>query len=228
MATPLLLALTGIFLLQLPSKEWLTWSHGLLDNDQVMGRDRASGHGGSQPGAEAQDSRVSASPREEMNTVSASAPASAPPSSQDSSAASAADQAALDARQTGDMADNGEVNKPDAAPPAAINYAVSANDGGKQAGDQDGIRANRDITIKSPPLKVNEVGIRRTAGTQGIAGNGDELGDIQGQHAPALPDGAVIPAARHAQTRYRADYTPALREYMARYFLELNAQVPQP
>jgi hypothetical protein len=225
MKTPLLLALTGIFLLQLPSKEWFTWSNG-TGTGQVAGLDHASSRKGSRHGVDARDARDLTYSREE--TDAATANASIPLSTQDSSAALATGQAALGMPQTGGMEDHSGTNKSERTPPAGINSALSTNDGGKQAGYNDGVRVNRDITIKSSPLQVSEVGIQRMAGTRGSTGNGDELSDMQGPHTNDLPAAVVIPAARHARIDYRADYTPALRVYMARYFQRLNTQVPQP
>jgi hypothetical protein len=225
MTMPLLLALTGIFLLQLPSKEWLTWSNG-LGTDRVAGFSRASSREGSQRGVDARYARDVASLREEKET--ATAHAFTPPITQDSSAALAADQAALGKRQRGDVADNGGVNKPDRAPLAGINSAVSTNNGGNRAGYNDGVGVNPYTTKESSPLQVREVGIQRMAGTQGSTGNGDELRDIQSPYKQALSAAVVVPAARHTRVGYRADYTPALRLYMARYFQKLNAQESQP
>lgn len=225
MTMPLLLALTGIFLLQLPSKEWFAWSNG-LETGEVAGLGGAPSREGRRNGVAARDARDLASTPEERDT--AATHTSTLPSTQDYSAALAPDHPALGMRQTGDMADNGGKNKPDSAPPAGSNSAVSTHGVGKQAGYNDGVRINRDITTQSPALQVREVGIQRMAGIQGSTGNGDELSHIQSLHTQVLPAAAVIPAARHSRIAYRADYTPALRVYMARYYQRLNAHVPQP
>lgn len=228
MTAPFLLALTGLLLLQLPSKEWLTWSQG-VDTIQIetLKRDSKRG-GGKQNRVEQPASHTLASKRADKDAVTA--PSSLPAPFRASS--TTPDRALVAAGQAGDTKDKNRIHKADAASSAATppaNHSLAATNGsGKLAGNRGGIRANRDITTKPPSLEVSEVEVRRAAGTQGHAGGGDQLGGIQDPHAKAIFDAVVVPAARHAETGYRADYAPVMRAYVARYFLELKAQVSQP
>jgi hypothetical protein len=227
--TPLLLALTGLLLLQLPSKEWLTRFKG-VENVQIGERTRDATPRDSEHNMEGQPSQTLVAARADQDALTAMASASL--HSQDAAATATPQQASEGGEQTEGTQGQHPANKTKGAalsamPPENASSAAAAA-GGKQPGNQGGIRVNRDIRIEAPPLAVSEVEIQRAAGTRGNASNGNELGDIQGPRAQASSDAAIVPAARHAETAYRGDYTPGLRAYMARYFLELNTRVSQP
>ena len=222
---PLILTLCGIFLLQLPSKEWLTRFQGGT-NGNVVYHDRnpvvASGDTVS-PISE------SAPVHETSEIGRTSSPSFLPKSSLDTGV----DPSVPGTRQPGPLEDDPRVSIRDSVRPftsdADGHPAVTTNEGGRSAGDRAITGENRESGAASERLKVEEIIIQRKANGQGADDTGHELAQqvVTGPQGSAVT--AAIPPARHAQTTLRGIYTPALRAYIARYMRELNTQrVQQP
>jgi hypothetical protein len=220
-AVPIMLALIGAFLLQLPSKEWLVSATGRDDASDAAPVRLATPENGAEetaapslPAATAAPAAFDAAARR-GGAPAAPTTADLPPQfSTQPGAAGAPVSAAVANAQS--------------APPGQMpaTSSVSANAGGKRAGDQAGVRADAGVTATPPPLPVSEVGVQRAGGTGGSSGKGNEL--AQAAIAPAPPDTLTVPAARHAGAGVNGGYPPALRAYMARYFSQLNQRAPQP
>lgn len=219
-STPLLLALTGVLLLQLPSKEWLARFHD-AQSVRIAARDSGLRPGKREGNTAEHSPPPSPLARANPDSVPAQTMSGKPP--QDASF-TINDSSAPQTSEAGDQ----NAAKNAAATPFAKGASPPANSGGRLAGDQGGIRPNHDIRTESASFQVNEVGIQRAAGNQGNSGKGDELGEAGRPAAPATADTMVIPAARQARTAYRGDYSPALKTYMARYFQELGLQESPP
>lgn len=218
LTAPLMIALTALFLLQLPSKGWLVPSP-VLPPFLEAGR--------------------SAAPATASNGIAAAPTASPPPAPavehEDAAAngasspqtAATASNSSQPPAQAGTTKDNNDTSK-SASPPSPHAAVASLNDGGTKAGDQEGIRAGRAPEGESAALKVDEHAVERQAGTGGRSGAGRELAGSAPAHRQGPITTSAIPAAQRSHTPYHGDYTPALKSYMARYFHALNRQEEQP
>jgi hypothetical protein len=200
----LLLAATGLFLLQLPSQGWL--ATGPLAAPPESGPRAMTGFPTlrrlEEPAAAAFPHLAQ---RPETGTE-------AEPGAEPVAAPSPAMSAPTDAVPE---------TPPAALPAPSRSLQVQANDGGSRAGDQAGRRLDPGWR-EGVPLRVAEQAIVRRGGH---AGSGDGRGTetaAAGITAPLPVVSEVAAAQRAEQQPYRADLRPALRQYIARYFQELR------
>ena len=217
LALPLMVALTALFLLQLPSKGWLTAPAALEAGHSAA--PLAVAVNGSEPRIEAgptpspQPAPAAESERAATNSASSPQAATTVSDSSQPPAEAGATQSDSDTRKS-------------AAQPSPHAAVAAVNDGGTKAGDQEGVRAERDPHPDAAALKVSESTIERQAGTEGNSGNGNELEGSSSARGQGLA--SAIPAAQQSHSPYRGNYTPALKSYMARYFHALNQQAEHP
>jgi len=217
---PLILILCGIFLLQLPSKEWLTrFQSGT--NGRVVYDDRnpkvASGETAS-PISE------SAPTHETSETGRTSSPSFSPKSSLDTGV----DPSGPGTRQPGQLESDPGVAIRDSVHPIADGAdgdpSATTNEGGQSAGDRAVTGEKGESGVASAKLKVEEIIIQRKANGRGADDMGHELAAeaVTGKQGSAVT--TAVPPAQHAQTTFRGIYTPALRAYISRYMQELDTQ----
>lgn len=201
----LLLAATGLLLLQLPSKAWLSPPAPQLQGD----RPQAS-LGTPPPRLQA---RIP-----EARTTTPSVAAAAPGAQARGAAGGSPDATARALPQGEAAADTSAATALATSSPLA-----SGNEGGTRAGEQPG--QHRGLTADpAASLLVQEQAIARHAGDQGSTASGGEAGI---DHAAPQPGSAsVVAATRSQQASHHAHYPPAQRHYIARYFQELQATSP--
>jgi len=222
---PLILTLCGIFLLQLPSKEWLTRFQSET-NGRVVYHDRnpAVAHGETVPPIS-----ESVSVHENPETGRIPSPSFSPESSLDTGV----DPSVPGTRQPGHVESDPRVATRDSVRQFAGGIdghpGATTNKGGQSANDRGNSEEKGESGVASAKLKVEEIIIQRKANGQGADDTGHELAAeaVTGKQGSAVT--TTIPPAQHAQTAFRGIYTPALRAYISRYMQELDTQrVQQP
>lgn len=205
----LLLAATGLLLLQLPSKAWL-----------------------STPAATAEGRSLQTGMGEAPLRLQSGMPASRP----------AASLAGMPEQAPRERAGNDQVRpaagvlardlpletipatRADTRPLATNSLPAPRNDGGSRAGDQAAARGPP-LDENAAVLAVAEQALPRHAGDRGNSGAGDGA-PLDASRAPQAGQAAVRTASQVTEIPYRADYPPALRHYIARYFQDLQASAP--
>jgi len=217
---PLILTLCGIFLLQLPSKEWLTrFPSGT--NSRVVFHDRNPVVASSEAVSPISEN---ARAHETYETGRTSSPSFSPESALDASV----DPSVPGTRQPGHVETDPGVAIRDSAYPFAGGAdghpSATTNEGGQSAGDRGDSGEKAGSGVASAKLKVEEIIIQRKANGQGADDTGRELVQevITGTRGSTVP--AAVPPAQHAQTAFRGIYTQALRAYISRYMQELDTQ----
>jgi len=217
---PLILILCGIFLLQLPSKEWLTrFQSGTNGRVFYHDRDPVNASGETVPPI---SESVSA------HGTSETGRASSPSFSPESSLGTSVDPSVPGTRRPGQAESDPGIAIRDAVHPfgggADGHRSATSNERGESAGDPGITGENGGSGVESAKLKVKEIVIRRKANGPDADDTGHELAQevVTGTQGSAVT--AAVPPAQHAHTTFRGIYTPALRAYMSRYMQELNTQ----
>lgn len=201
----LLLAATGLLLLQLPSKAWLS-----SPAPQPQGDRSQASLGAPSPSLQATTPEA----RTSTPTVAAAAP-----EAQARDAAGGPPDATARALPQGEAAADTRAVTALATP----SPLASGKESGTRAGDQPG--RQHDQTVEpTASLPVREQAIARQAGDQGGTASGGKAG-IDGA-APQPGSASVVAATRSLQAGHHAHYPPAQRHYIARYFQELQAATP--
>jgi hypothetical protein len=202
----LLLAATGLLLLQLPSKA--LWS---TPTPQPHGETSQASLGAPPPLLQA------VIPETRRSTPSVAAAAQ---EAQARDAAGGPPDATARALPQGEAA----TGTPDTTVLATSSRLASAKEAGSRAGDQTG-QQREQTTEPAASLLVQEQAIARHAGDQGGTGSGGGKAGID-RVAPQHDSTSVVAATRPVQPGYHAHYPPAQRHYIARYFQELQAATP--